>query len=233
MEITWLIKLALAHMITDFILQPRSWVEARNARHFSAPQLYIHGIITAAVAGSFVGWRYWPVIIIILISHVIIDGWKSYQKQNITFFLLDQLFHLLVIFICWAIIFLNIAAVKNWFNVFNSGLHFWLLCFATIFVTTPAAILIGFMTKKWREQLEGSENLANAGKWIGIIERLIILVFVIMNQYSAIGLLVAAKGIIRFNEKDRQEIKTEYLVIGTLMSIIIAVIAGLITKIST
>ena len=28
----------------------------------------------------------------------------------------------------------------------------------------------------------------------------------------------ANKGIIRFNEKDRQEVKTEYLVIGTLVS---------------
>jgi hypothetical protein len=52
----------------------------------------------------------------------------------------------------------------------------------------------------------------------------------LQSQYSAIGLLVTAKGIIRFNEKDRPEIKTEYLVIGTLMSIALAIIAGLLTK---
>ncbi len=72
-----------------------------------------------------------------------------------------------------------------------------------------------------------AENLASAGKWIGIVERTIILIFVLYGQYSAIGLLVAAKGIIRFNEKDRQEIKTEYLVIGTLMSIALAIVTGL------
>ncbi len=38
-----------------------------------------------------------------------------------------------------------------------------------------------------------------------------------MGQFSAISLLIAAKGIIRFNEKDRPEVKTEYLVIGTLL----------------
>jgi uncharacterized membrane protein YidH (DUF202 family) len=92
----------------------------------------------------------------------------------------------------------------------------------------PAGILIGQLTKNWRDQIPGSENLANAGKWIGIIERIIILIFVMQNQYSAIGLLIAAKGIIRFNEKDRQEIKTEYLVIGTLLSIGIAIVMGLI-----
>lgn len=63
-----------------------------------------------------------------------------------------------------------------------------------------------------------------------IIERIIILIFVLYSQYSAIGLLVAAKGIIRFNEKDRQEIKTEYLVIGTLLSIVLAIITGLVVK---
>ncbi|MEO7960219.1 MAG: DUF3307 domain-containing protein, partial [Ginsengibacter sp.] len=63
-----------------------------------------------------------------------------------------------------------------------------------------------------------------------ITERIIILIFVLQSQYSAIGLLVAAKGIIRFNEKDRQEIKTEYLVIGTLLSMVIAIITGLLIK---
>jgi hypothetical protein len=52
----------------------------------------------------------------------------------------------------------------------------------------------------------------------------------LQNQYSAIGLLVTAKGIIRFNEKDRQEIKTEYLVIGTLLSIATAIVTGLLIK---
>ena len=112
----------------------------------------------------------------------------------------------------------------------NTQTAFWKVATAFIFVTTPAGILIGQLTKQWREKLEGSESLANAGKWIGIVERVIILIFVLQNQYSSIGLLVAAKGLIRFNEKDRSEIKTEYLVIGTLMSIGLAIITGLIAK---
>lgn len=35
--------------------------------------------------------------------------------------------------------------------------------------------------------------------------------FVLQSQHSAIGLSVAAKGIIRFTDKDRPEIKTEFL----------------------
>ena len=103
---------------------------------------------------------------------------------------------------------------------------FWILATATILITTPAGILIGQLTKGWRDKISNPESLANAGKWIGIIERLIVFIFVLLGQYAAISLLIAAKGIIRFNEKDRPEVKTEYLVIGTLMSIVIALVIG-------
>ncbi|MEP6596821.1 MAG: DUF3307 domain-containing protein, partial [Ginsengibacter sp.] len=48
-EYTWLIKLLLAHLLTDFILQPASWIENRNRKHFTSEKLYLHGVITALV----------------------------------------------------------------------------------------------------------------------------------------------------------------------------------------
>jgi hypothetical protein len=30
----WLIKLLLAHLLTDFVLQPNSWVKDRKEKHF-------------------------------------------------------------------------------------------------------------------------------------------------------------------------------------------------------
>ena len=65
----------------------------------------------------------------------------------------------------------------------------------------------------------------NAGALIGDIERWLILAFVILQRYEAIGLLIAAKSIIRFGEKDTA--KTEYVLAGTLMSIFIVVMTGL------
>ena len=97
-------------------------------------------------------------------------------------------------------------------------------------MTSPAGILIGKLTKQWRDKIEDAESLANAGKWIGMTERIIVLLLVLQGQFSAIGLLVTAKGIIRFNEKDRPEAKTEYLVIGTLLSIGLAIAVGLCAK---
>jgi len=226
----WLIKLILSHLITDFILQPRLWVDERNKKHFLSGKLYLHGLVTAIFAWTMIGWQYWPVALVILVTHTIIDGWKSYQKQTVTYFLADQFLHLAIIAGCWYFIFIEWKDVQDTWQQINGHEYSWKLITAFVFLTTPSGILIGQLTRQWRDKIPDAENLANAGKWIGIIERIIILVFVLQSQFSAIGLLIAAKGIIRFNEKDRQEIKTEYLVIGTLMSIGMAILTGLIVK---
>lgn len=227
----WLIKLLLAHLLTDFVLQPSGWVEDRIDKHFASGKLYLHGLVTAIVAYIFIGWNYWPVMLIILITHILIDGWKSYRSKKVRYFLIDQSLHLAVIVGCWWVSFGDEDMIGNIRRRLDEGPHTWVLIAAFVFVTSPAGILIGKLTGQWSSKIDDAENsLADAGKWIGIIERIIVLILVLQNQYSAIGLLVTAKGIIRFNEKDRQEVKTEYLVIGTLLSIGIAIVTGMLVK---
>ena len=188
-------------------------------------------LITALVALILIGWSHWVIALIILVTHTIIDGWKSYRPQKASYFLIDQLLHLAVIVVCWYTLFGNMDIIQKGWQRLNADPHSWILLAAILFVTTPAGILIAQLTGQWSKKIDDADNsLANAGKWIGIAERIIVLILVLQNQYSAIGLLVAAKGIIRFNEKDRQEVKTEYLVIGTLLSIGIAIITGLLLK---
>ena len=225
-EQIWLLKVILSHLLTDFVLQPKSWIEDRKSRHFASLKLYLHGLVTGVTALLFIGFQYWPVALVILVTHIIIDGWKSYQREGIFVFVIDQFFHLLVIVACWYFLFAEKNALLKVFQAAAANQKFWILATATILITTPAGILIGQLTKGWRDKISNPESLANAGKWIGIIERLIVFIFVLLGQYAAISLLIAAKGIIRFNEKDRPEVKTEYLVIGTLMSIVIALVIG-------
>jgi hypothetical protein len=229
-ESIWLTKLILAHFISDFLLQPKSWVEERTVKHFASPKLYLHIAVTALLAFAITGFQHWLVALVILVTHLIIDGWKSYQKPTLFYFVIDQLLHIAVIFICWYATFLSFEKIEMAWQLLNKDLTLWKTAAAFVFVTIPAGILIGQITKQWQDKIENADSLANAGKWIGVIERIIVLIFVLKNDYAAISLLLAAKGIIRFNEKDRPEIKTEYLVIGTLLSIGIAIITGLIIK---
>tara|TARA_R110000751_G_scaffold54878_5_gene117910 strand:- start:141 stop:422 length:282 start_codon:yes stop_codon:yes gene_type:complete len=74
------------------------------------------------------------------------------------------------------------------------------------------------------------KSLPNAGKYIGIIERLFVLIFIVIGRWEVIGLLIAAKSVFRFNDlKERNNRKlTEYILIGTLVSFGMAILAGLL-----
>ena len=225
----WLIKLVLSHLLTDFILQPGKWVEERKANHFRSGYLYLHTLVTAVAALVLLGPAYWKVVLIVFISHTLIDGWKSYRRDTVQVFLVDQALHLLVIICCWLASFYSFSDINTTWSKMVGDRRIWILTTAFVFVTWPAGILIGQLTRKWRNRLNNFDALDNAGKWIGIIERTIILAFVMQHQYEAIGLLVAAKSIIRFSETNRPEQKTEYLLIGTLISISLSVGVGLLT----
>ncbi|HLI93530.1 MAG TPA: DUF3307 domain-containing protein [Puia sp.] len=227
----WLTKLLIAHLLTDFVFQPPGWIEDRQRKHLASVKLGLHAVLTAIVAYLFIGLKYWPVALVILFTHWLVDGWKSYRPQDVRYFLADQFLHLAIIGGCWWFSFPDHrpleAVVSNW----GSDAHNWIVTAGFVFVAYPAGVLIGQLTGQWSRKIDDDkQSLANAGKWIGIAERVIVLVLVLQNQYSAIGLLITAKGIIRFSEKDRQEVKTEYLVIGTLLSIGVAILAGLAIK---
>jgi len=90
----------------------------------------------------------------------------------------------------------------------------------------PANFFIKLMLRYYSVNMpEEKESGFNAGALIGTIERWLILIFVCLGRYDALGLLIAAKSIIRFSEKDTA--KTEYVLAGTLLSIFTAVLAGL------
>ncbi|MEO8293914.1 MAG: hypothetical protein ABI613_00270 [Gemmatimonadota bacterium] len=66
----------------------------------------------------------------------------------------------------------------------------------------------------------------NRGRLIGYLERLLIMAIIMAGQYAALGVLVAAKGLIRSHELERLDF-AEYFLIGTLASITVAFFVGL------
>lgn len=75
-------------------------------------------------------------------------------------------------------------------------------------------------------------SLPEAGAWIGYLERIMTLTFVITGNMKGVGFLLAAKSVFRFGDLNKaKDIKaTEYVMIGTMMSFAIAVIVGLLTR---
>ncbi len=64
------------------------------------------------------------------------------------------------------------------------------------------------------------------GRAIGVLERAIALTLVLLNQYGALGLVVAAKSLARFKALEDRDF-AEYFLIGTLASLLLALLGGL------
>jgi hypothetical protein len=86
------------------------------------------------------------------------------------------------------------------------------------------------MSKWVLEEDKSEDSLEHAGKYIGILERLFVFGFILLNQWSAIGLLIAAKSVFRFGDLSRAKDRklTEYILIGTLISFGLAISIGLL-----
>lgn len=64
-----------------------------------------------------------------------------------------------------------------------------------------------------------------SGRVIGILERSIVYLAMLSNEYSIIGFILAAKAFARFKELDKKAY-AEYVLIGTLASILLALAAA-------
>jgi hypothetical protein len=111
----------------------------------------------------------------------------------------------------------------------------WAVAMGYLLITWPFSYIIGLATQKWRLDISSHlekqrTSLAEAGKWIGIFERLLVYTFIITNQFAGIGFLITAKSILRFNEtkKETGRKEAEYKLIGTLLSFAVAIITGLL-----
>ena len=224
------IKLLLAHLVGDFFLQPQKWVIHKEANKAASKYLYLHVLIHLALY-FLVLWdfNYWKIIFLLALSHLIIDLGKLYSERFFSNrsipFLIDQFMHLVVIYVCSFY-----AELPEHFISLIQNIN-WGLVLAIVFVTFPSAIIMGKLMERMSDQIETDhKSLPNAGKYIGIIERLFVLVFILLGRWEAIGLLITAKSVFRFNDlKESNSRKlTEYILIGTLVSFGLAILTGIL-----
>ncbi|NJB71991.1 hypothetical protein GGR42_002482 [Saonia flava] len=223
-------KLLLAHLIGDFLLQPMKWVIHKEANKAGSKYLYFHIVIHFTLTMLLV-WdvNFWKQALLIMVLHYFIDIAKLYiaplfKNKSLPFFI-DQILHLLVLY-CIAF-YGNV--IENSIDLINQ--IDWFLITAIVFVSFPTAIIMGKLLESMSHQIAlDHKSLPNAGKYIGIIERLFVLAFIISGKWEGIGLLIAAKSVFRFNDlKESNSRKlTEYILIGTLLSFGIAMLTGIV-----
>lgn len=224
-----LVKLILAHLIGDFLLQPKSWVRHKQEKKASSWKLYAHALIHALLVLLLLAeLSAWPIALAIGVSHLLIDMIRLYaqkEKTHTAWFLADQGLHLMVIIAVWW----NVTGAPGAIPFLTSP-EFLVYATALYFITQPMSIVIAMVLKPWAALIpqDNEGSLENAGKFIGILERLFVFGFIVGNHWEAVGFLLAAKSVFRFGDlRQANERKlTEYVLIGTLISFGAAALCG-------
>ena len=227
-----LLKLILAHLIGDFVLQSKTWVAKKEQQKGQSIILYLHALIHGLLVLLLL-WdiTYWSLALAVTLLHGAIDALKLYaQRENskTRWFLIDQTLHLVSTIAVWMIWtqpqidFLELALQPA----------IWIFATALLFITAVSGVIVQVLMTNWSKALneDNKESLPNAGKYIGMLERLFVFVFIITGNWQGIGFLLAAKSVFRFGDlkESKSRMLTEYILIGTLLSFGIATVTALI-----
>lgn len=237
-----LIKLLIAHLLGDFFFQPKRWTNKRQRYKFRSVHLYFHAFVHGVLAYILIGdWSQFLIPVVIILFHFIFDGLKAYFIDRPILFFIDQGLHILVFFFLWIAFYGNWSMISEMTDSLSNPLVLIVLV-AYLLILSPAAVIVRIMTEKYQpdmshgpagfmreKETEEIIGLKDAGRFIGILERFLILTFILLQQYMLIGLLIAAKSVLRYSDiksnYDRKRV--EYILIGTLLSFSIAIITGI------
>lgn len=225
----------IAHVLADFIFQNDEWSKDKKDNGFRSAKLYLHILIVFSLSWflSF-QWNFFLFALIISFVHLAIDGlkfrladFKAGKKKpfkSIIFFI-DQGIHLAVL-IFIVILFHNLVDLDPLINIPVSNHHL-LVIAGYLICLKPSNIFIRevFNSYNIKMDADSQDDLLKAGRLIGNIERILTLTLLLMTQYEAVGFLIAAKSILRYEGKKTS--KTEYVLIGSLLSFGIGIITGI------
>lgn len=233
------LRLLLAHLIADFLLQPNSWVKDKNEKGIRSFKLLLHILVVTGVSTILtIDFFVWQIPVFIFVLHYLIDLLKIYfrtpKANDLLWFIADQFLHIISII---GVALLIGGAANQWIKGLGellSSKEVLVVALAYCFIIWPSMIIINLATQGWQTQIndEMGPSLQNAGKWIGILERILVLTFVLAAQFQAIGFLIAAKSILRISVKTENSarILSEYVLIGTFISFTIAILVGLVAN---
>lgn len=235
----------LAHLVGDFAFQPSRVVigKSKRTRAYLAHGA-IHLVVLILCVGTFAGFlwltevRFWVIAVLYILAHLCIDAVDhrfiraGRLAGSASVFVVAQLVHCCTIpAFAWFLTYPSWSSVKAQFawsmatqeKVLEAGIVYVAVVFA-------GGYLIRYLTRNLTAAItvpgQGVEQLQNAGMYIGWLERFLVVTAILIQAPSMVGLILTGKSIARFPELKEQF--AEYFLIGTLLSIGLAVIGGLV-----
>ncbi|MDR0798719.1 MAG: DUF3307 domain-containing protein [Dysgonamonadaceae bacterium] len=232
-----LILQIIAHFLADFTFQPQRWCDRKEMKLISKQHFYHAAVVFVSSWLLALNFGFWLPALIIAVTHFGLDVLKSFlaKKNFLTkyWFFIDQALHLAIIVLIVNLFYDDNSryAIFDW--TFHYATNKLILILALILCTSPANVFIKKIMAAYAIfHIKDRKNvsLVRAGRIIGTLERILTFVLILVDQFTAVGFIFAAKSILRFRDTDKTEAKTEYLLIGSLLSFGIAILLGIFYK---
>ena len=221
----------IAHLLGDFIFQPHIWTIKKKDKTLTWYHLW-HALLVFFFSYllSF-DYGFFKSAFLLTLIHFATDVLKSYfqlkySRKESFYFFTDQIIHLTSLVLISTIYYFYCGVDF----VYDIPLKYITIAAGFIFCAKPSNILIKNIftsfeiTTPTSANSDENKDLLNAGKLIGLMERFLVLALILVGQFSAVGLIIAAKSILRFRDNK----KNEYVLVGTMLSFGIATILGIL-----
>lgn len=229
----------LMHILGDFYFQTDKMAQRKRTKY-----RYVVGYSLLYMAvfciGSLAVWSAAVACIAAALSvlHFAIDSLKycclHFHKKpaEAVIYSLDQLLHIVIIGITAGIVTyggyplsFQPWAERSLLSIGADGgtVLGWICVFFT--VCKPVNVTIKQLLVKYRPAEADKSVSKNAGAFIGTLERIIIALLLSVGQYSAIGLVLTAKSIARYDKISKDQTFAEYYLLGTLLSTLFVIAA--------
>lgn len=227
----------LVHILGDFYFQSDRLADKKKTSYRS---VLLHGLIYWVVSFLCV-LPFWSLPLLLsagMLScfHWLIDSIKylylkkGKREQNAAIYITDQLIHLgsmavmSSLFIYMGFEFTTSAEVNEFTSAIQLNLFTVLRWTGLILMMVkPANITIKQLVNKYKPREDTLFNANKTGALIGALERMIMLLMLSVGQYAAIGLVLTAKSVARYNKIAEDKNFAEYYLLGTLLSVLFAI----------
>jgi hypothetical protein len=241
-----ILKLITAHFITAFLLCRDGWFRAQVAKSWQARSLSClkSSVVFAFLSGLLVlpGFEEAPLSAVNLVLALLAIAFLRLAVDVIVGSITTSWYGFIFLH---AVHICAIGGVLSAFHpipgLYKSLISLWtspktyLIATAYLFSAGFGSLFVPMVTASVQRSSEYGcqfEGMKNAGKYVGVLERILITSLIIFwpkLDAAAIGLVFSAKSIARFPEFRKQHF-AEYYLIGTLTSFIIAIFAGLAVR---
>lgn len=237
----------LGHLVADFLLQSDAMVQQKRGGLLGAYLRHglAHAVSTAAIAAVFApallrSAGFYVAVIVVCALHLFIDFVKialtrlQWIADGLRAFLADQGLHLLTIAAA-TMIYTHTTVSAAWGSLSRFQAHRGKIL-AVLIVYLMAVVGSGYAIRYLLRPLlrrlpalpgESTDELRNAGLYIGWLERFLVLTAVLLRSPATVGLVLTAKSIVRYPEIKSGRF-AEYFLIGTLLSILLALLGGVL-----